>query len=277
MAIGRSFEEAVQKAVRMVLPGSPGLEGSHAASLSEAEFEEQLRRPTDRRLWQVQHALEQGWPLDRVHALTRIDRWFLAKLKNIATLRAHCQALSRQGGGSGGLLALDKAALLQLKQHGFADVQIARYLTPPPGNAPASGNGAAGSEGSPTLPAGLAVSEAVVRRRRLQLGVVPCVKQIDTLAAEFPCSTNYLYMTYHGTESDVSASNEGVMVLGCGAYCIGSSVEFDWSAGKLCKRSALHDCMCPRVALPLLLGACVGVCALSSSLLPLLLLLLLLL
>jgi hypothetical protein len=180
----------------------------------------------------------------------------LGKLKNIASLRAYCQGLALQGGSSGGLQGLDKAGMLQLKQHGFADVQIARYLTRPSSSSSSSSSGNGGAALQPpavaaaapvplaadgnssgslaTLPApSAALSEAVVRRRRLQLGVVPVVKQIDTLAAEFACSTNYLYMTYHGTESDVAASQDGVMVLGCGAYCIGSSVEFDWSAGEL--------------------------------------------
>lgn len=256
MAIGRSFEEAMQKAVRMVSPGSLGLEGNHCDDLGAPVFEEQLRRPTDKRLWQVQAAFEAGWSMERLHALTRIDRWFLGKLKNIASLRAYCQGLALQGGSSGGLQGLDKAGMLQLKQHGFADVQIARYLTRPSSSSSSSSSGNGGAALQPpavaaaapvplaadgnssgslaTLPApSAALSEAVVRRRRLQLGVVPVVKQIDTLAAEFPCSTNYLYMTYHGTESDVAASQDGVMVLGCGAYCIGSSVEFDWSAGEL--------------------------------------------
>ena len=241
MAIGRTFEEAIQKAVRMISPGSVGLEGkfgfgdSHstgwatASDGGDAELEEALRRPTDNRLFQVQAALERGWSVDRVHHLSNIDKWFLAKLEHVHVLRQQLEALGAQGetvGKGGGasdearglLEGLDAPLLRKFKQNGFADQQIAKYLN----------NGAAGAWGRGFDTVG--VTEAAVRQRRLDLGVTPVVKQIDTLAAEFPAQTNYLYMTYNGTESDVTTGSLGVMVLGCGAYCIGSSVEFDWSA-----------------------------------------------
>ena len=197
MSIGRSFEEAIQKAVRMVAPGSVGLEGKFFDNTTQ--LEEGLMKPTDRRLYQVQAALEMGYSIERVHELSKIDRWFLSKLKNISTLKTYLETQVPA------VTAVDKPLMVRLKQHGFSDLQLAKY-----------------SSGSDT--------ETSVRRRRQMLGVRPIVKQIDTLAAEFPAQTNYLSMTYHGTEHDVPQDDKGVMVLGCGAYCIGSSVEFDWSA-----------------------------------------------
>ncbi len=200
MAIGRTFEEAIQKGVRMVSGGSAeGLEGKLAEG---ADLEYLLRVPTDQRLWAVQKALEQNYTIDEVSRISRIDRWFLARLARIAKLKAHASSCSD-------LEDLGKSTLIEMKRTGFSDGQIARYINS---------------------------SEMIVRRRRQQYGIVPFVKQIDTLAAEFPAQTNYLYMTYHGTEHDVNFGSEekdskpSVMVLGCGAYCIGSSVEFDWCA-----------------------------------------------
>ena len=204
MAIGRSFEEALQKAVRMVRPGSRGLEGfelQQALIGDEREapnddLAKRLRVPTDQRLFAVQAAFERGVPLETVHDLTRIDRWFLSKMRRIARLRAAMEGMSDVGD-------LDLRALRKVKQAGFSDDQVAHYTNCLPDRA---------------------------RRHRLSLNLRPVVKQIDTLGAEFPACTNYLYMTYHGTQSDVEPEDRGVMVLGCGAYCIGSSVEFDWSA-----------------------------------------------
>lgn len=197
MAIGRTFEEAIQKAIRMVSGGNlEGLEGSIA---DDADMNELLRVPTDRRIWIVQAALERGMSIEEINRISHIDLWFLARLRNIAQLRAEALSL-------GSFEKISTPALRKLKCAGFSDRQIARYC------------------GS---------SEQVIRRRRQQLGVIPVVKQIDTLAAEFPAQTNYLYMTYHGTEhdsSEIEDDRKGVMVLGCGAYCIGSSVEFDWCA-----------------------------------------------
>ena len=206
MAIGRTFEEAIQKAIRMVSGGN--LEGLDGAIPDDADLNELLRVPTDRRIWAVQAALERGISIDEIYRLSKIDRWFLSRLRNIAHLKAETCALKS-------FEELNLPALRMLKCSGFSDRQIARYC------------------GS---------SEQVVRRRRQQMGLIPYCKQIDTLAAEFPAQTNYLYMTYHGTEHDVCGgqqeeehdhdhgSKRSVMVLGCGAYCIGSSVEFDWCA-----------------------------------------------
>jgi len=250
MAIGRNFEEAIQKAVRMVSGGrSDGLDGDAGAKVSQdigkAELDELLRVPTDIRLFAVQTALEKGYSVEEVSRLSRIDRWFLCRLRNIAQMKAEAMR-------STGLEQLNKYSFKVMKCAGFSDRQIARYC------------------GS---------TEIAVRRKRHQLGVTPFCKQIDTLAAEFPAETNYLYMTYHGDEHDMTESSErrpslaclsptnknraatlaknqaflsssaassssssssssmaadhesgGVMVLGCGAYCIGSSVEFDWCA-----------------------------------------------
>lgn len=197
MAIGRTFEEAIQKAIRMVSGGA--LDGLDGSIPEDANLEDLLRVPTDRRIWAIQEALERGMTINEINRLCKIDRWFLSRLRNIAQLKA--EVLSFASFDDVGM-----SALRMLKASGFSDRQIARYFCS---------------------------SEQVVRRRRQQMGVVPCVKQIDTLAAEFPAQTNYLYMTYHGSENDVSSDQDnrrGVMVLGCGAYCIGSSVEFDWCA-----------------------------------------------
>jgi carbamoylphosphate synthase large subunit/anthranilate/para-aminobenzoate synthase component II len=252
MAIGRSFEETIQKACRMVNPSLDGLEGDESGLIDDTmTLEERLRTPTDTRLFAVQSALEQGWTVDAVYESTKIDKWFLSKLKNIAEMRqvtkdcGNLDDLVRENG-------MDR--MKSLKMAGFSDRQIASYV------------GLTGLDG-----------EARVRDMRKSLGVIPCVKQIDTLAAEFPAQTNYLYMTYSGDEDDPEqsihaetlktsyrfsqverqksldspsefknrarffnteaanknlqeAKDRGVMVLGCGAYCIGSSVEFDWCA-----------------------------------------------
>jgi len=197
MAIGRTFEEAMQKAVRMVSGGK--LEGLDGEVPDDCNLDELLRVPTDRRLWAVQAALERGYTIEEVSRLSRIDRWFLSKLKNIANLKAETCAHSS-------LEQISVPALKTLKCAGFSDRQIARYCNS---------------------------SEMVVRRRRTQHGIIPFCKQIDTLAAEFPAQTNYLYMTYHGSEHDVTGEADdrrSIITLGCGAYCIGSSVEFDWCA-----------------------------------------------
>ena len=197
MAMGRSFEECIQKAVRMVDPGSIGLEGK-MTEMTDEELEEQMKNPTDERLWMVQTALERGYSVDSVHALTKIDRWFLSKLKNISNMKLSTAQ-------RGDLQALGAPELRALKVAGFSDRQIAAYT---------------------------ASDELTVRRKRTGLGIVPYTKQVDTLAAEFPAATNYLYVTYSGSEHDLQPEQErkGVLVLGCGAYCIGSSVEFDWCA-----------------------------------------------
>jgi len=196
MAIGRSFEEAIQKAARMLQIGMYGLVANENYSFENLEKE--LRHPTDERLFGIAEALKKGVTVQRIHELTRIDRWFLYKIKNIvdceALLRSH-----RLGGISPGLM-------LEAKRKGFSDKQIALL---------------AGS------------TELRVRDKRKETGIVPAVKQIDTLAAEYPARTNYLYVTYNGREDDVAFRNgrngsRKVLVLGSGSYSIGSSVEFDW-------------------------------------------------
>ena len=196
MAIGRSFEEAIQKAARMLQVGVYGLVANE--NYSFRSLEKELRHPTDERLFGIAEALKKGFTVDRIHELTRIDRWFLHKIKSVVD----CEARLR--GRRLGAVAPD--LLLEAKRKGFSDKQIS-LLT-----------------GS---------SELRVRARRKELGLVPAVKQIDTLAAEYPAQTNYLYVTYNGREDDVPFRNGRgkpgkVMVLGSGSYSIGSSVEFDW-------------------------------------------------
>ena len=195
MAIGRSFEETIQKAVRMVSPGLDGLHGNYTFINENRSLDEQLRCPTDQRLFSVMKALETGYTVDRVHDLSKIDKWFLSKLARIATLNAEIKTKSIQD--------LTQPQFRLLKSCGFSDKTIAMAINS---------------------------TEPLVRQRRVKFNVTPCVKQIDTLAAEFPSSTNYLYMSYNGTEDDIEFNGDGVIVLGCGAYCIGSSVEFDWCA-----------------------------------------------
>jgi carbamoyl-phosphate synthase/aspartate carbamoyltransferase len=197
MSIGRNFEECIQKAVRMVNPNLDGLNGNAVDyETNPAILDEQLKRPTDERLFYLMAALDTGYTVDRIHDLTKIDRWFLSKLNRISLLRRSIPTYS--------LTTIDERILRVLKVNGFSDRQIAAEWSN--------------------------VTEMDVRQRRKQLNVLPCVKQIDTLAAEFPAQTNYLYMTYGGSENDVPMSDEGIVVLGCGPYCIGSSVEFDWCA-----------------------------------------------
>ncbi|HVP91986.1 MAG TPA: carbamoyl-phosphate synthase (glutamine-hydrolyzing) large subunit [Terriglobales bacterium] len=196
MAVGRSFEEAIQKAARMLQIGMYGLVANENYSFESLEKE--LRHPTDERLFGIAEAFKKGFTVPRIHELTRIDRWFLHKIKNIVD----CEA--RLGGRR--LSAVSAELLAEAKRKGFSDKQVA-LLT-----------------GS---------TELGVRRKRKQAGIVPAVKQIDTLAAEYPAQTNYLYVTYNGREDDVPFrdgrnGSKKVLVLGSGSYSIGSSVEFDW-------------------------------------------------
>lgn len=206
MAIGRTFEEAFQKAVRMVDPGNSGFQGSK-------EFGDQLdtvlQNPTDRRWLAVGEALlNRHYSVDKVHDLTKIDKWFLYKLENLVKKQRQLEAV-------GELSSVERASLLEAKQLGFSDKQIATFLN---------------------------TTEQAVRERRKQLDIHPWVKKIDTLAAEFPADTNYLYTTYNGTCHDVTFEDQGTMVLGSGVYRIGSSVEFDWCAVSTCRslRAAGH-------------------------------------
>lgn len=196
MAIGRTFEESIQKAIRMVDPSMVGFQGSDEFGDS---LDEVLKNPTDRRWLAVGEALlNRGYSVDKVHDLTKIDPWFLSKLMNIVRQQRLLES-------TGGLKWLDRDTFLDAKKLGFSDKQIALAL----------------GDGS---------SELDVRAKRLEFDIRPWVKKIDTLAAEFPADTNYLYTTYNGTQHDVDFDEHGTMVLGSGVYRIGSSVEFDWCA-----------------------------------------------
>ena len=193
MAIGRSFEEALQKATRMLQIGMYGIVGNESYSFKNLEKE--LRDPTDERLFGIAEAIKKGMTVETIHRLTKIDRWFLNKIRAIVILE---EKLRKQT-----LRTLPAALLAEAKRKGFSDKQVAIFT---------------------------GADELDVRKKRTRLGIVPAVKQIDTLAAEYPARTNYLYLTYHGREDDVrfESRNKKVMVLGSGSYSIGSSVEFDW-------------------------------------------------
>ncbi|RKU43585.1 carbamoyl-phosphate synthase (glutamine-hydrolyzing) cpa2, variant 2 [Coniochaeta pulveracea] len=202
MAIGRSFEESIQKAVRMVDPKYPGWYNPKKEHFDDLDHE--LANPTDRRWIAVGQAMQhEGYSVDRVHELTKIDRWFLHKLKNIVNMAKSIES-------SAGLESIKKEQLQKAKRLGFSDAQIAMAL------------GVAGHK----------VTEYEVRAYRKSLGIHPWVKRIDTLAAEFPADTNYLYTTYHGSSHDVvlEKGSDAAVILGSGVYRIGSSVEFDWCA-----------------------------------------------
>ncbi len=202
MSIGRNFEEAIQKGLRMIGQGMHGFTGNRELKFREIETE--LSEPTDMRIFSIAEALEKGMSVDEIHRLTMIDKWFLFKLRNIISIKdelCKCKSLDD----------LSTGLLSHAKINGFSDFQIARHVM-------RSG------------PANINEDLLKVRARRKMLGIVPFVKQIDTLAAEYPAVTNYLYLTYCGSEHDISFENDNrsVIVLGSGAYRIGSSVEFDW-------------------------------------------------
>ncbi|MBP5611964.1 MAG: carbamoyl-phosphate synthase large subunit, partial [Bacteroidales bacterium] len=210
MAIGRTFEEALQKGLRMIGQGMHGFVENH--ELQIADIDAALREPTDKRIFVISKAMHlPHYDIEKIHELTRIDRWFLYKLKHIIDID---ERLKQQR-----LDTLDAGLLREAKVYGFTDFQIAR---------------AVGLEGTSA-----SMHEALlkVRGRRKEMGILPVVKQIDTLAAEYPAQTNYLYVTYAGESDDIEAAHDGrsVVVLGSGAYRIGSSVEFDW-----CGVQALH-------------------------------------
>lgn len=200
MAIGRNFEEAYQKALRQVDPSLLGFQGSDEFG---DKLDEALSVATDRRALAVGQALlHENYTVERVHELTRIDSWFLHKCMNIVNMYKKLEAVNS-------LEALDKQLLLDAKKKGFSDKQIALSI-----NKNSDAN----------------VHELDVRKVRKSFGIIPFVKRIDTLAAEFPANTNYLYTTYNATKNDVEFTDKGMLVLGSGVYRIGSSVEFDWCA-----------------------------------------------
>ena len=204
MAIGRTFEEAIQKGLRMIGQGMHGFVENK--ELVIPDIDKALREPTDKRIFVISKAFRAGYTVDQVHELTKIDRWFLEKLMNIMQTSKELHAW---GANHKQLTDLPDTLLYKAKRQGFSDFQVARAI---------------GMEGE--------MEDAIVtmRQHRKQRGILPVVKQIDTLAAEYPAQTNYLYLTYSGTENDVHylGDHKSIVVLGSGAYRIGSSVEFDW-------------------------------------------------
>lgn len=202
MAIGRTFEEVIQKGLRMIGQGMHGFVGNH--DIDVPDLDHALSEPTDKRIFVISKAMQQGYDVEKIHALTKIDRWFLYRLQNIIDT-------SRELRKASALEELSPTLLRTAKEQGFSDFQIAREV----------------------LKAGMTDAEQAnlqVRSLRKSLGITPVVKQIDTLAAEYPAMTNYLYLTYNGSENDIQyvGDHRSIVVLGSGAYRIGSSVEFDW-------------------------------------------------
>ena len=215
MAIGRTFEEAIQKGLRMIGQGLHGFVGNKELQIEDVEAS--LKAPTDKRILVVEKALHMGYTIDQIHDLTKIDKWFLYKLQNILNTYVELQQ-------KGAIQHVDADLMRRAKVQGFTDFQISR---------------AVGLEA--LIDAEIATK--LVRELRKQMGILPVVKQIDTLAAEYPAQTNYLYLTYQGcgsvhcdsaatnsTAHDITYENDrnSIIVLGSGAYRIGSSVEFDW-------------------------------------------------
>jgi carbamoyl-phosphate synthase/aspartate carbamoyltransferase len=190
MAIGRTFEEAIQKAIRSV--------DFHNLGFSEIpnplmSVDDELQTPSDQRMFAIANAMHAGYSVDKIWEMTKIDKWFLSRLKGLSDFAKHMSDFTAT--------TIPPTLIRQAKRLGFSDRQLARYWNS---------------------------NELAVRRLRAEAGIHPVVKQIDTVAAEFPAYTNYLYLTYNGVEHDVTFNDHGVMVLGSGVYRIGSSVEFDW-------------------------------------------------
>eukprot|EP00835_Amoeboradix_gromovi_P004660 NODE_376_length_9826_cov_0.285288.p1 type:complete len:2007 gc:universal NODE_376_length_9826_cov_0.285288:6312-292(-) len=206
MSIGRTFEEAIQKAIRAVEPSFNGFQSHY--NFTEDELLVELQHPTDRRMFAVAYAFEQGMGIDELYSLTRIDKWFL---RGLQTIVHHAQSLAALKD----INQLTSSLLRRSKCLGFSDAQISHCF-------------------------GI-TSELIIRKLRLIHGITPFVKQIDTVAAEFPCYTNYLYMTYNANKHDIEFKTHGVIVLGSGVYRIGSSVEFDYCAVKTIKTLQSND------------------------------------
>lgn len=202
MAIGRNFEEAIQKGLRMIGQGMHGFVENKELRIDDIDAA--LREPTDKRIFVISKAMHKGYNVDQIHQLTKIDRWFLYKLKHIIDIDEQLKKCN--------INTLDKELLREAKVYGFTDFQIARAV------------------GLEEESRNMHEAMLTVRRLRKSHDILPMVKQIDTLAAEYPAQTNYLYVTYSGVASDISFANDrnSVIVLGSGAYRIGSSVEFDW-------------------------------------------------
>lgn len=189
MSIGRTFEEAVQKAIRSIDFHNLGFNDTNALM----SIDNELQTPSDQRLFAIANAMHAGYTVDKIWEMTKIDKWFLKKLKGLSDFGKYL--------GTFTTLTIPHGVIRQAKQLGFSDLQLAKFWSS---------------------------NELSVRRLRTEAGITPVVKQIDTVAAEFPAFTNYLYLTYNGSEHDVTFEDHGVMVLGSGVYRIGSSVEFDW-------------------------------------------------
>lgn len=189
MSIGRTFEEAIQKAIRSIDFHNLGFNETPALM----SIDDELQTPSDQRLFAIANAMHEGYSVDKIHNMTKIDKWFLSKLKGLNDFAKYMSTFDTSS------ISID--LIRQAKQLGFCDRQLAKFWSS---------------------------TELAVRRLRKEAGITPFVKQIDTVAAEFPAFTNYLYMTYNGSEHDLEFNDNGVMVLGSGVYRIGSSVEFDW-------------------------------------------------
>ena len=202
MAIGRNFEEAIQKGLRMIGQGMHGFVENKELEIDDIDAA--LREPTDKRVFVISKAMHKGYTVDQIHELTKIDKWFLEKLQHIIDID---EAMKKCN-----INTLDKELLRTAKVYGFTDFQIARAV------------------GLEDELKSMRKASLVVRNRRKNYSILPVVKQIDTLAAEYPAQTNYLYVTYAGVKSDITFENDkrSIIVLGSGAYRIGSSVEFDW-------------------------------------------------
>ena len=209
MAIGRCFEEVIQKGLRMIGQGMHGFVANK--EFAAIDIDNALQHPTDKRIFVIAHALKRGYTIDRIHELTKIDKWFLEKLENIIRIEGELEQYND-------ITNVPDSLLREAKQRGFSDFQLARTVS---------------HSKSDEIEADM----LKIRRYRKERGITPFVKQIDTLAAEYPAQTNYLYVTYNGTAHDIDFAhdNRSVIVLGSGAYRIGSSVEFDW-----CSVSALN-------------------------------------
>lgn len=201
MSIGKSFEEIMQKGLRMIGQGMHGFVGNN--NLTFENLDDELENPTDLRIFAVAQALEEGYTIERIHELTKINPWFLNKLKNIVDYSRVLKQYDR-------IEDLPAEVLREAKRLGFSDFQIARFVEQPDGN--------------------MEKNNLRVRAWRKRLGILPSVKRIHTVASEHPELTNYLYLTYDGTEHDIPyyKHDKSVIILGSGAYRIGSSVEFDW-------------------------------------------------
>ena len=191
MAIARSFEEAIQKSIRML---DIGMNGLVCNDLTFDDLEKELKEPTDKRMFAIVEAIKDGYSIDRIYQLSKVDPWFLYKIRNVVEIEKELARYTLEN--------LPASLLKEAKEKGFSDLQLAKITKS---------------------------TEQAVRETRKKQGIIPFVKQIDTLAAEYPAKTNYLYLTYNGTEDDLAFDEERqVIVLGGGAYRIGSSVEFDW-------------------------------------------------